>query len=67
MIKARWGQVIGVINTIFDLLVIAFTLALLANEFRYIGLYINLNYFLATIIMFGFMSILLRAVSMTKL
>ena len=65
MLKSRYELVAGVVNTTFDLLAVIFVIVLLINKshHRLIGPHVNLDYFLAYILLFGFFSILLRLVS----
>ena len=62
MTKARWEHVVELLDTTFNLLLVAFTLVLLTNKFSHgsIALYVNLHYFIAIIAILGFSSILMR-------
>ena len=62
MISVSREHATGLLNTTLDFLIIIFTLVLLANQFVHqsIALYINLDYFLAIIAVFGCSSIVLR-------
>ena len=66
MIKTRWGPVTEIVNTTFNMLVVIFTVALIANKFSHqsIALHVSLDYFLGIILIFGLLSILLYLITL---